>query len=363
MENLSGDGIGPVGRRGRVLLRRPQPAGRQTACRFASARSSASSRSAPSRCWPADDGALSRASPPAPNWILENRPRLASVVSRWTEPGKGNRLLLSLLRRHRLKALLLRLLDETEFLSDYGVRSVSKAHAAKPFVLEHDGSPLHRGLRARRVHVESVRRKFQLARAGVDADQLPRDRGALRIRPLLRGRLHGGMPGGVRASSRACRRSPRRSPAGSAGYSCADAGGRRAVHGDRPELQADPASRTWCRSTSISTATTAVGSARRTRPAGRGSSPCSSSRASCSRRDDAGRPLRGSTVVRRNRHEPCCQGAPRLGTTQYRRLRDHKPDVVRDLPFPKEGPSGYRTRRKPSCITCPEAGRVEVHRL
>jgi hypothetical protein len=73
-------------------------------------------------------------------WILEHRPRLASVVSRWTEPGKGNRLLLSLLRRHRLKALLLRLLDETEFLSDYGARSVSKAHAAKPFVLEYDGA-------------------------------------------------------------------------------------------------------------------------------------------------------------------------------------------------------------------------------
>jgi hypothetical protein len=61
-------------------------------------------------------------------------------VSRWTEPGKGNRLLLSVVRRHRLKALLMRLLDETEFLSDYGARSVSKAHAAKPFVLDYHGA-------------------------------------------------------------------------------------------------------------------------------------------------------------------------------------------------------------------------------
>ena len=38
-----------------------------------------------------------------------------------------------------MKGLLLRMLDETEFLSDYGVRAISKYHEAHPYALEHDG--------------------------------------------------------------------------------------------------------------------------------------------------------------------------------------------------------------------------------
>ena len=56
------------------------------------------------------------------NWLLEHRPDLARLVSRWQEPGAGATHLLSLLRGHRMKALLRRALDEAEFLSDYGVR-------------------------------------------------------------------------------------------------------------------------------------------------------------------------------------------------------------------------------------------------
>ncbi len=72
-------------------------------------------------------------------WFLQHRPAMASLVSRWSEPGMGDRSLLSLLRGHRLKCLLRRALDASEFLSDYGIRSLSKAHAAKPFVLQVDG--------------------------------------------------------------------------------------------------------------------------------------------------------------------------------------------------------------------------------
>ncbi len=50
-------------------------------------------------------------------WFLDYRPDLASLVSRWHEPGSGERRLLSLLRGHRMKCLLLRMLDEAEFLS------------------------------------------------------------------------------------------------------------------------------------------------------------------------------------------------------------------------------------------------------
>lgn len=66
-------------------------------------------------------------------WFMKHRPELAALVSRWQEPGRGERRLLSLLRGHRMKALLRRMLDETEFLSDYGVRSLSRAHLDRPY--------------------------------------------------------------------------------------------------------------------------------------------------------------------------------------------------------------------------------------
>jgi hypothetical protein len=68
-------------------------------------------------------------------WFLMHRPDLASLVSHWQSPGRGERRLLSLLRGHRMKKLLKRMLDETEFLSDYGVRALSKAHLEQPFHL------------------------------------------------------------------------------------------------------------------------------------------------------------------------------------------------------------------------------------
>ncbi|ACA20097.1 conserved hypothetical protein [Methylobacterium sp. 4-46] len=74
------------------------------------------------------------------NWVLEHRPHLARLVSRWTEGGVGDRKLLSLLRGHRMKALLRRMLDESEFLSPFGVRSLSKVHEAQPYALDAFGA-------------------------------------------------------------------------------------------------------------------------------------------------------------------------------------------------------------------------------
>jgi hypothetical protein len=72
-------------------------------------------------------------------WMLTHRPDLAKLVSRWGETGKENNVLLSLLRRQRMTALLSRMLSETEFLSEHGIRSISKAHEAAPFVLDVGG--------------------------------------------------------------------------------------------------------------------------------------------------------------------------------------------------------------------------------
>ena len=69
-------------------------------------------------------------------WFLRYRPDLAKLVSRWNEPGLGERHLLSLLRGHRMKRLLNRMLDESEFLSEYGIRALSKYHENHPFSTE-----------------------------------------------------------------------------------------------------------------------------------------------------------------------------------------------------------------------------------
>jgi hypothetical protein len=72
-------------------------------------------------------------------WLLTNRPKLAALISRWQEPGLGERRLVALVRGHRMKCLLKRMLDPDEFLSDYGIRALSKYHAGHPYVLDTHG--------------------------------------------------------------------------------------------------------------------------------------------------------------------------------------------------------------------------------
>lgn len=78
-------------------------------------------------------------------WFLNYRPDLAKLVSRWSEPGVGDRRLLSLLRGSRMKKLLRRMLDAAEFLSDYGVRALSKFHRDNPYTVRVNGETLSVG--------------------------------------------------------------------------------------------------------------------------------------------------------------------------------------------------------------------------
>ncbi len=68
-------------------------------------------------------------------WFLDYRPDLAELVSRFHQKGMADRRLLSLLRRHRLKSVLAKLLDEREFLAPHGVRALSRIHAEHPYTL------------------------------------------------------------------------------------------------------------------------------------------------------------------------------------------------------------------------------------
>ena len=127
-------------------------------------------------------------------WFLEHRPELAKLVSRWHEPGMGERRLLAILRGHRMKRVLRRMLDENEFLSPYGVRALSRIYGEHPYELHVDGSDLHREIPACRVGQRHVRRQLELARADLVPGQLPDHRGAAAVPPLLQRGFHGRMP-------------------------------------------------------------------------------------------------------------------------------------------------------------------------
>ncbi|NJM94405.1 MAG: glucosidase, partial [Cytophagales bacterium] len=72
--------------------------------------------------------------------FLEQRPDLAALISRWTEPGKGETRLLSLLRGHRMKCLIRRMVDSSEFSLRLWHRALSKFHEQNPYILHLEGT-------------------------------------------------------------------------------------------------------------------------------------------------------------------------------------------------------------------------------
>jgi hypothetical protein len=72
-------------------------------------------------------------------WFLRNRPDLCRTVAQMDVPGLGRRRLLSVLDAQQLTRVMARVLDEAEFLSPHGIRSLSAGHREHPYSLRLDG--------------------------------------------------------------------------------------------------------------------------------------------------------------------------------------------------------------------------------
>jgi hypothetical protein len=73
------------------------------------------------------------------DWFVHNRKDLASNVASMKTKGMGERQLLAIVNADRLTSVLRYMLDENEFFSPYGIRSLSRVHKEHPFVLEAGG--------------------------------------------------------------------------------------------------------------------------------------------------------------------------------------------------------------------------------
>jgi hypothetical protein len=72
-------------------------------------------------------------------WFVSNRKDLNRFLAIEEPPG-GKEVLFSQIHRDRLERILRRILDENEFLSPGGIRSISKYHKDHPFVFEYEGA-------------------------------------------------------------------------------------------------------------------------------------------------------------------------------------------------------------------------------
>ncbi|MFD2256272.1 glucosidase [Luteolibacter algae] len=76
------------------------------------------------------------------DWFLTNKPDLLKYVTANRVPGKksSGRVLLAIPSQERLRQSLTYMLDPKEFLSNFGIRSLSKAHDDHPFIFQYAGA-------------------------------------------------------------------------------------------------------------------------------------------------------------------------------------------------------------------------------
>ncbi|MFN7930125.1 MAG: glucosidase [Blastocatellia bacterium] len=73
------------------------------------------------------------------DWFITHRPDLTSNVASMCTPGKGERLLMSIVNQEQLRRMLRVMLHEEEFFSPYGIRALSRVHREKPYILQVNG--------------------------------------------------------------------------------------------------------------------------------------------------------------------------------------------------------------------------------
>jgi hypothetical protein len=69
-------------------------------------------------------------------WFNQNHPELTATVPTLTAAGLRGRRLLAILDERKLRRVLERMLDENEFLSEYGIRSLSRSHRDHPYIYQ-----------------------------------------------------------------------------------------------------------------------------------------------------------------------------------------------------------------------------------
>jgi hypothetical protein len=70
-------------------------------------------------------------------WYVENQPGVMDFLH--MNPSNQRPLLISLVGKSRMRQVLARMLDESEFLSPYGLRSLSRYHREHPLIIDLDG--------------------------------------------------------------------------------------------------------------------------------------------------------------------------------------------------------------------------------
>src|SRR5262249_29020198 len=78
-------------------------------------------------------------------WFLDARPELLAAFHDPRKVGVADRRLFAVLDENKLRRVLAIMLDENEFLSPYGIRSLSRYHADHPFVFQAGGQAFHVG--------------------------------------------------------------------------------------------------------------------------------------------------------------------------------------------------------------------------